>query len=273
MEQAELRAILDHDERHWWYRGRLRIVIQEVERLGLPPQAQILDAGCGSGRVLGHLARFGEVAGVDISPLAVRAARERGHEEVLEANIERLPFPSGSFDLVTCLDVIEHTRDDVAVLRELRRVTRPGGRVLLTVPAYPALWSVHDEINHHHRRYLRRELRRVAQTAGLVLERDTHFNALLLPPAAVVRLAGRLRLRRRRATGRSDLSIGPQVINPVLELPLRLEAALLRRGVSLPLGLSVAATYARPMESPGRARQSEPAPARVHQLRARDLSR
>src|SRR5689334_9695378 len=145
MEQGELQAILDSDERHWWYRGRLRIVTNEVERIGLPPNARILDAGCGSGSVLGHLRAFGEVTGADVSPLAVAAARARRTGEVVQASIERLPFPDGSFDLVTCLDVLEHTPDDVAVLRELRRITRPGGHVLLTVPAYQALWSGHDE--------------------------------------------------------------------------------------------------------------------------------
>jgi SAM-dependent methyltransferase len=246
MEEPELQAILDHDGRHWWYRGRLRIVLQEVQRLRLRPGARILDAGCGSGAVLDELARLGDVAGVDVSPIAVERARARGHLEVLWANVDRLPWPDGSFDLVTCLDVLEHTPDDVSVLKELHRVTRPGGHVLLTVPAYPGLWSAHDELNHHFRRYLRRDLSSVARRAGLLLERDTHFNAVLLPPAAVVRLAAR-----RRKT-RSDLTLSPRALDPLLELPLRFEAALLRHGLTLPFGLSVAATYVRPPAAAGR---------------------
>jgi len=268
MEQAELQAILDHDERHWWYRGRLRIVTQEVERLGLEPGARILDAGCGSGSVLDRLASFGEVAGVDVSPMAVQAARARGHDEVLEAAVEGLPFPDASFDLVTCLDVIEHTPDDVATLRELRRVTRPGGHLLLTVPAYQALWSRHDEVNGHHRRYVRSDMWTLAEQTGLVLERDTHFNSLLLPIAAVVRLAGRLRPRppkTHRGT-RSNLSLTPRVLNPVLELPLRFEAALLRHGRDLPAGLSVAATFFRPVESGVASAEQAPPLAQVRQL-------
>jgi SAM-dependent methyltransferase len=248
MEQGELQAILDSDERHWWYRGRLRIVTNEVERIGLPPNARILDAGCGSGSVLGHLRAFGEVTGADVSPLAVAAARARRTGEVVQASIERLPFPDGSFDLVTCLDVLEHTPDDVAVLRELRRVTRPGGHVLLTVPAYQALWSGHDELNHHFRRYRRGGLRDAAIRAGLRLERDTHFNALLLPPAAVVRVLGRIKRSPGSPAGRSELSLTPRALDPLLELPLRFEAALVRRGVALPFGLSVLATYSRPAE-------------------------
>jgi SAM-dependent methyltransferase len=248
MEQGELQAILDSDERHWWYRGRLRIVTGEVERIVLASNARILDAGCGSGSILGHLSAFGEVTGVDISPLAVAASRARRTGVVVQGSIDHLPFPDDEFDLVTCLDVLEHTPDDVAVLRELRRVTRPGGHVLLTVPAYPALWSRHDEINHHFRRYRRGGLREAATRAGLRLERDTHFNALLLPPAAAVRVLGRFKRGSRSPGERSELTLTPRALDPLLELPLRVEAALVRRGVALPLGLSVLATYSRPDE-------------------------
>ena len=241
MEEAEFQAILEHEERHWWYRGRLRIVRHQVARLGLPPGARILDAGCGSGRVLDELAQYGSVTGIDASPVAVAAAEARGHD-VSRARVEELPFPDGSFDLVTCLDVIEHTPDDLRALSELVRVTRPGGYLFVTVPAYQSLWSAHDERNGHQRRYRRWNLRQVAESAGWQLVRDTHFNSLLLPPAAAVRLAE----RKRRHEQRSELAMTPRWLGPVLELPLRLEAALLRRGVSLAAGLSVAALFVRP---------------------------
>jgi SAM-dependent methyltransferase len=238
----EFQAILEHEERHWWYRGRLRIVRHEVGRLNLPDGARILDAGCGSGRMLDELSQFGEVAGVDLSPSAVAAARARGHTSVWRARVEELPFADASFDLVTCLDVIEHTPDDVRAMRELFRVTRPGGRLLVTAPAYQSLWSAHDERNEHYRRYRRRSLRDVAARAGWQLVRDTHFNALLLPPAAAVRLAGRAR----RAGSDSELSLTPPWLDPLLELPLRVEAVFLARGGRLAAGLSVAAIFMRP---------------------------
>ena len=117
-----------------------------------------------------------------------------------------MPFADASFDLVTCLDVIEHTPDDRRTLRELRRVTRPGGTLVVTVPAYQALWSAHDVVNGHYRRYRRPELRAAAQEAGWLHVRDSYFNALLLGPAAIVRLT------RRRAgadSGRSELGLTP----------------------------------------------------------------
>jgi SAM-dependent methyltransferase len=247
VEEAEFQAILDHEDRHWWYRGRLRIVRREVEQLGLPRGARILDAGCGSGRVLDELARFGDVVGVDLSPSAVAAAWARGHS-VAKARVEELPFDDATFDLVTCLDVIEHTPDDVRALRELVRVTRPGGHLLVTAPAYQSLWSAHDVRNEHYRRYRRGSLRDAAGRAGWTLVRDTHFNSLLLPAAAATRVAGRLR---RRDNG-SDLSLTPPRLDSLLELPLRFEAALLARGVTFAAGLSVAALFVRPLPAPPR---------------------
>jgi hypothetical protein len=121
-------------------------------------------------------------------------------------------------------------------------------------------------INHHYRRYRRRDLLSVAEKAGLVLERHSHFNALLLPPAVVVRLAGRLRPRARRRVRRSELFLTPRVFNPLLELPLRVEAGLLRCGLKLPLGLSLLATYARPVESGVPAAEHRRRPARGRRL-------
>ena len=116
------------------------------------------------------------------SPVAVTAAHRRGHVDVSLARVEELPFGDDSFHLVTCLDVIEHTRDDTRALGELLRVTRPGGYLLVTAPAYPSLWSSHDDRNDHFRRYRRRTLRAVAANAGWQLMRDTHFNSLLWRP-------------------------------------------------------------------------------------------
>src|SRR4029077_1272201 len=109
-----------------------------------PADPLILDAGCGSGRTLDELSAYGAVAGVDLSADAVAAARARGHPAVVQASVEALPFADGAFDLVTCLDVIEHTPDDGATLAELLRVTDSGGYVIVTVPAHQALWSNHD---------------------------------------------------------------------------------------------------------------------------------
>jgi SAM-dependent methyltransferase len=242
MTQEELHAMLAGDDEHWWYRGRRRVLRAELDRLPLAHSARLLDAGCGSGRTLDELADYGRVSGVDLSPEAVEAARRRGHEDVHVARVEDLPFPDATFDVVTCLDVVEHTPDDRATLAELLRVTRPGGLLLVTVPAYQALWSWHDEVNLHYRRYGSTSLRAAAVDAGWDVVADTHFNSLLLGPAAAVRLAQ----RRRRTHARSDLALTPSALNSVLELPLRLESRLVAAGTRLPAGLSLLAVLRRP---------------------------
>jgi hypothetical protein len=139
--------------------------------------------------------------------------------------------------------VIEHTPDDRVTLRELRRVAKPGAFLLLTVPAYQALWSQHDEANHHFRRYNRRTLTAAARESGWTVLRMTSFNSLLFPPAAAVRLIQR---RRPSSDYKPDLTLGPAWLNSVLERPLALEAALIARGRTLPAGLSLMAVLHRP---------------------------
>jgi SAM-dependent methyltransferase len=242
MRDSEFQAMLALDDRHWWYRGRRRIVRAVIDAAGLPPGARLLDAGAGSGRTLDDLAAYGSVAGVELAERGVEAARARGHADVQVAPVERIPHEDASFDLVTCLDVIEHTPDDVRSLRELRRVTRSGGAALVTVPAYPRLWSHHDVVNGHERRYTRRTLRAAAERAGWQVERMTSFNAAYLLPAALVRLA-----RRSGSDGASsELALTPPWLDGLLELPLRAEAVLIGRGVPLPAGLSLLALLRSP---------------------------
>ncbi|MBV9817425.1 MAG: class I SAM-dependent methyltransferase [Solirubrobacterales bacterium] len=244
MDEKLMQATHAVDEHHWWYRGRRRIIDAELRRLALPADAQLLDAGCGSGRMLQELVRYGTVSGIELNEDAAALARSRGHGEVRVGRLEELPWPDASFDLITCLDVIEHTADDRAALAELRRVCRPGGRLLVTVPAYPSLWSAHDEANHHFRRYTRAMLSDAARGAGWTVGRLSSFNSLLLAPAAVVRLARR-RLPSRNGRG-SDLDVGPAWLNDALELPMALEARWLAAGRTLAFGLSLLAVLRRP---------------------------
>jgi SAM-dependent methyltransferase len=244
MDAALMQATLAVDEHHWWYRGRRRIIRAELDRLPLPAGARVLDAGCGSGRTLEELIAYGEVSGIELDDGAAELARARALGEVRVGRLEELPWDDGTFDLITCLDVVEHVPDDVVALTELYRVSRPGAWLLVTVPAYQALWSLHDEANHHFRRYSRRSLRRATTAAGWRLHRLSSFNSLLLAPAAAVRVA-----QRRFGTHNgytNDLALGPAWLNDVLERPLALEASWLSRGRTLPLGLSLLAVLRRP---------------------------
>jgi SAM-dependent methyltransferase len=227
------------EDRHWWYQGRRHVLARAIGRLGLPAQAQILDAGCGSGRNMVELARLGTVIGVELSPTSVRLARERDVGEVIEGSVMDMPFEDSSFDLTVSLDVIEHLEDDVGALHELRRVTKPGGVLLVTVPAYQWLWSGHDEINHHHRRYSRDTLLAAARSGGWELESFTNFSSLTLPVAILLRALERFMPSTTKSS--LDLWVPPAPLNWALRQPLNLEASVIGRGGSIPAGLSLLA--------------------------------
>jgi SAM-dependent methyltransferase len=229
------------EDRHWWYRGRRVVIERVIDDLRLPARAQILDAGCGSGRNMIELARHGTVTGVELSHTSVQLARERGAGEVVEGSVLEMPFAEGTFDLAASLDVIEHLEDDIAALRELRRVVKPGGSLLVTVPAYQWLWSGHDEVNHHHRRYRRRSLQRAGEQAGWQQVRTTYFNSLLLPAAILLRVLDRF--SRKTTESSLDLWVPPEPLNWLLERPLTFEAALIGRGGRIPAGLSLLAVF------------------------------
>ena len=229
------------EERHWWYRGRRKVLARVFAELGLPYPARILDAGCGSGRNMVELARLGTVTGVELSGTSVALARERAVGEVIEGSVLDMPFETDSFELAVSLDVIEHLDQHLEALRELRRVVAPGGALLVTVPAYGWLWSGHDEINHHFRRYTRRSLQRVAQQAGWQQVRTTYFNSLLLPVAILLRALDRWSTKTTESS--LDLWVPPEPVNRLLELPLDLEAALIGRGGRIPAGLSLLAVF------------------------------
>jgi SAM-dependent methyltransferase len=229
------------EDRHWWYRGRRTVLDGVIAGLGLSEGARILDAGCGSGRNMVELARHGTVTGVELSETSVVLARERHAGEVIAGSVLEMPFPDHSFELAVSLDVIEHLEDDLAALKELRRTVVPGGSLLVTVPAYQWLWSGHDEINHHHRRYTRRSLQRVAEEAGWQQARTTYFNSLLLPAAIVLRVLDRLSTKTTESS--LDLWVPPEPLNWLLERPLAIEAALIKRGVRIPAGLSLLAVF------------------------------
>jgi SAM-dependent methyltransferase len=229
------------EDRHWWYRGRRSVLEGVIDDLRLPARARILDAGCGSGRNMVDLAHHGTVTGVELSETSVHLARERGAGEVVEGSVLEMPFGADTFELAASLDVIEHLEDDLAALRELRRVVAPGGALLVTVPAYQWLWSGHDEINHHHRRYTRRSLLAVAEQAGWEPVRTTYFNSLLLPVAIVLRALDRLSSKTTESS--LDLWVPPAPLNWLLERPLAMEAALIGHRGRIPAGLSLLAVF------------------------------
>ena len=183
------------------------------------------------------MACWAPIQGVEISSDAIEFCAARGIHGITQAPIESMPFDDGSFDLVLATDVIEHLDDDRAALTELHRVAAPGARLLVTVPAYMWLWGPHDEIYHHQRRYTLSRLRASLIASGWAPVVDSYFNSLLLAPAAVVRLAARVRPG--GGEQRLDVNLTPPALNRLLLAPMEFEATLIRRGVRFPAGVSI----------------------------------
>jgi SAM-dependent methyltransferase len=226
-------------EDHWWFAARRRILASIVEPLlaGGGPRL-MLDAGTGSGGMGPLLDRYGTLVGVDASRHLLGLARPR-IARLAAASLAALPFHDRVFDALFACDVIEHVADEPAALGELRRVAKPGGCLVLTVPAFPFLWGEHDEINHHYRRYTRTSLAAVLAATGWRVQRLSHFNTLLFLPIAAVRLA--TGNRRRAEPPRSDLGWQvPRVVNAALEALFASERHLMRH-VDLPFGVSLLA--------------------------------
>ncbi len=238
MEAEEYARIHRHEQDHFWYRGVHALFAGALARtLPAGGTPRLLDAGCGTGGLMASISRAlpgARCFGFDLSPVALELARTRAGRPLARATIESLPFAAATFDGVVSADVLYHAAvgDDAAALRELARVVRPGGVVLLNLPAHPWLRGAHDAIIHTARRYSRADARRIAAVAGLDLERLCWFNAALFPVAVLVRLASRGR------PARSDVSLPPAPINALLSAWLRLEAWWTLRA-PLPAGLSL----------------------------------
>jgi len=190
MQSHHYPILYEVEETHWWYVGRRRIIQYLVEKICTTlnnPNPRILDVGCGTGANLKMLAAHGRAEGVDISSQAVDFCRERGLDSVRLGAAEQLPYENGSFDLVTALDVVEHLDDDVAGLREMRRVLRRDGRVLLFVPAFMFLWGVQDDVSNHRRRYTLPGLLKAVEVAGFSVEWSSYANISFFLPVLAVR--------------------------------------------------------------------------------------
>ncbi|HLZ71427.1 MAG TPA: class I SAM-dependent methyltransferase [Dehalococcoidia bacterium] len=240
------------EDTHWWFLGRRHLVLRELRRHAGPDPGPILDVGCGTGGMLPHLQRIAPAVGLDSAEEAAQACRRRDVAFVHGWG-PRLPFADGSFGTITALDVIEHVSDDTGMLRELHRVLRPGGLLLITVPAYQFLWSQHDEFNHHQRRYRRRTLQRAVRRAGFGIARLSYYNTLLFP-AAVARKA---MMRFQRGSGPvSHLEELPTPLNALLRGVMLREEPIVARW-DLPFGASLICAARRP------AAASAPVPRKI----------
>jgi SAM-dependent methyltransferase len=238
----EYRRMFEAEERQWWYAGQRALALALLEPWAGERRLRLLDAGCGTGYNLLAFRRLGSTLGVDLSPDAIRFCRERGVRAV-RGSVLRLPFADASFDAVTSFDVIYHdwVTDDRAAVAEMARVLRPGGALLVRVPALEALRGAHDAEVLTRRRYTRRELVALLGGCGLEVLRASYCNSLLVPLLFARRTLDRLLSRHG-----SDVGFLPPLLEGGFRRLMELEAFLVRRGLRFPVGASAVALASKP---------------------------
>lgn len=238
MDESVYHLHYEQEEKHWWFAARAIIVRRIIEKYGnLKPGDTILDIGCGTGAILKALSEKYRVIGIDMSPLAVEYSRKRGLTDVFEMRVE--DFPADRYDVraALLLDVIEHIDDDLSVLERAREIVGPDGRVIVTVPAYMWMWSAHDVLHHHKRRYSARQLREVLDRAGLEPVKFTYYNTLLFPIGAAKKLLDR---GKSATIDSTKLDMPSPAMNSMLKAVFASEKGIVPN-VDLPFGISLLA--------------------------------
>jgi len=240
MKSEEYEVMYRIEDDFWWYRGMRKIIGTLIESaFPLSSHLVILDAGCGTGGAFSVMKKFGRVLACDYSPHALRFCLERRIDRgvLALASVDALPYQPGSFDLITCFDVLCNVDDDEKALKSFHASLKPGGKVLISVPAYPFLRGEHDIAVQSRRRYTRKPLKHKIQAAGFEIERMTYANTLLFPLAAVIRLAKKWPAKNME-DARSDLKTLPGPLNQCLAFFLSLESRFLKK-IEMPFGLSL----------------------------------
>jgi ubiquinone/menaquinone biosynthesis C-methylase UbiE len=251
MRQQTFDSMASVEREHWWFRAKRE---RALEQLALRPSRSgvVVDVGCGTGELATSLRESGEhkVVGVDVSEYALAHANKRlgggfgSGFQLFRASADQLPLRTGSVARLVSMDVIEHLDDDIAALREYRRVVEPGGSIVIAVPAYQWAWSAHDEALGHRRRYTLRRLESVTRGAGLISERSEYFHSWLVPIAIVLRKTPLRRVLGNDATS-EEVSFVHPVVNRILLGVTRAERRL-ARVVKVPTGLSIMMVARRP---------------------------
>lgn len=235
MERVVYEQMAALDQRHWWYRARREVLAALIRRAAPPPpDAKLLEIGCGTGHNLAMLSQFGAVDALELDDQARAIAEQRLGRAVMRSPLPELAgVPDHHYDLIGAFDVIEHIADDAAALTSIAAKLKPGGKLVMSVPAHAWMWSAHDVANHHQRRYSRPGLKRLIESSPLKLERIGYFNSLLFPLAVAERLSSKL-----RGKNEADLKLPPAPLNVALEKAFAAERHLIAR-VPLPPGLSL----------------------------------
>jgi SAM-dependent methyltransferase len=251
MDEKEYLHMYQEEEGHWWYAGMRHIVLSLLPTSLLPQSPRALDAGCGTGYFMGWLQEHyrARAIGIDGHPCGLALCRRRGERDLVRGDVAELPFTNEVFDLVTSFDVLSEIQDEnsrALALGEFRRVLKPGGKLVVRVPAYEWLRSSHDAGVSTHHRYGGKELRDAILKTGFQPVRSTFANTILFPVAILWRMLKRARLAPPGSDVRSSTR-GASWLNSALRSVLKIEAAFLRKG-SFSFGLSVFVVASKPVD-------------------------
>jgi SAM-dependent methyltransferase len=241
MERVVYDKMAELDDRHWWYRARRDVLAALIRRVVRPPAAaSILEIGCGTGHNLAMLSQFGHVDALELDDEARAFAEKRVGRAIMRAPLPELAgVPEHHYDLIGALDVIEHIDDDHAAIAAIATRLKPGGKFVITVPAHPWMWSAHDVVSHHKRRYSKISLRRLIDGSPLRIDSIGYFNSLLFPLAVAQRLTFKM-----FNAQKPRLEIPSAPVNSALRHTFAAERHLIGR-FPLPPGLSLFAVASR----------------------------
>ncbi len=232
---------------HWWFLVREKIILSHIELLIrqkklIGNKISILNIGCGTGRSSEYLSMFGEVTSVEYDKFCCEFTEKKTGLNIINGSITELPFENNTFDLVCAFDVIEHVENDALAVSEMKRVCKFNGINIVTVPAFMSLWSNHDVINHHYRRYKLNEIKKIykQQNQGEILF-NSYFNFFLFVPIFLARkLSNILKLENKQKNSGSDFNkINNSFINKILYAFFYTESLFLKAGINYPFGVSI----------------------------------
>ena len=231
------------EREHWWFKARLDILTSLIQqRIYDGKPLRILNAGVATGATSQMLESFGEVISLEYDQDCCNFLNEELKIDVIQGSLTNLPFEDNSFDLVCAFDVIEHIQEDHQAVKEIKRVLKPKKKFFVTVPAYQFLWSEHDEVNYHYRRYSRTQLSRLFSETGLSVTLKSYFNSILFPLIALVRTLSKLSPSKPvHSKHRSDFEkfTPGKLSDQVLYRIFKTEKFFLKRGIRFPFGVSI----------------------------------
>ena len=235
MDKELYKQMSENEDKHWWFVGRRKIIESVLDKFYKKPASnKILEIGCGTGGNLSLLSKYGALTGIELYDEAIEIASKRNICPIYKGSLPDNLQLKDKFDLICMLDVLEHIEDDSRALNNLALLIDSNGMLLITVPAYMFLWSAHDEIHHHQRRYTLKKLEDIIVKSGLKIKYSAYFNTLLFPLIYSIRLAGKL-VNKDQA---SDVNMPSPVVNLILQFIFQLEKHILRF-VTLPFGVSI----------------------------------